>query len=75
MKRGDLKEEQGKMRKAYKNLYDAHRCMFKRVMETRAELYEHISNAKRTAFKARIIERISRDDIDISKVFVRGAIS
>ena len=75
MKLGDLKEEQGRMRKAYKNLYDAHRCKFKRVMETRAELSDQISNAKRTAFKARRIERISRDGIDISKVFVRGAIS
>ena len=75
MKLGDLKEEQGEMKKTYENMLDAEGGMFERVMETRSELYEQMSNANRTAFQARTVEPIGHDGIDIAKFIVRGAIS
>ena len=43
----------------YKNMSDAQRDMFKRVMKERAEQYKQMDGAERGHFKARLIERIS----------------
>ena len=49
-----------KASQTYKNMSDAQRGTFKRVMKDRAEQYKQMSDSERANFKAHIIERISQ---------------